>query len=179
MYLKLLSIKDLFIYQLPTMAQHAPTYAQSEATHWVVPIHQDKRERFERTMSYDRGKHYFDINTIDTINDHFLQNVNKGDKIWFINPDAKLIGVATYNNCYKRSQFASYYLDEDEIQDLNTTLGNDAMVCCTEYYKLDRKFDVNTNVTTLDRPTQHTNTSAFDAPIEYYYVTKYVIMITC
>jgi hypothetical protein len=155
------------------MAQHAPTYTQSEETHWFVPIHQDKRERFESTMSYDRGKHYFDINTIDTINDHFLQNVNKGDKIWFITPDAEVIGVATYNYYHKRLQYSGW-LDEDKIQDLNTRLGNDADVCCTDYYKLNRKLVVNTYVTTLDRPTQHTNTSGFDAPIEYYYVTKYV-----
>ena len=162
------------------MANLTITISELQQQHWFFPNHQEKRQRFNHTNSYDRGRHYIDINTLDPINTDFLNQVNRGDKIWFIDTyhtDSKLIGVVTYNSHKKRTESSCPFFDKENIELYNAEIGNDAYISCSNYYQLDKELSVNTYVTLLDRPVLYTNTCDFDAPTEYTYIQKYVKLV--
>ncbi len=170
----LYSFKDLFI---STMDNLSYTISEVSLQHWFFPIHQDKRQRFNRTISYDNGRHYIDINTLDPLYTDFLNQVNRGDKIWLIDSNSKLIGVVTYNSHKKRIETSCPFFDKEDIEKYNAEIGNDASISCSNYHQLDKELSVYTNVSPLDRPVLYTNTCDFDAPTEYQYIQKYVKLV--
>ena len=154
------------------------TISELQEQHWFFPIHQENRQRFNRTISYDKGRHYIDINTLDPNYTDFLNQVNRGDKIWLIDTshtDSKLIGVVTYNSHKKRVEHT--FWDKEDIDIYNAEIGNDADISCSNYYQFDKELSVYTYVTLLDRPVLYTNTCDFDAPTEYQYIQKYVKLV--
>jgi hypothetical protein len=156
------------------------TISELQEQHWFFPINQDNRQRFNRTISFDKGRHYIDINTLDPNYTDFLNQVNRGDKIWFIDTshtDSKLIGVVTYNSHKKRVESCCPFFDKEDIEMYNAEIGNDANISCSNYYQFDKELSVYTYVTLLDRPVLYTNTCVFDAPIEYKYIQKYVKLV--
>jgi hypothetical protein len=153
------------------------TISEVQQQHWLFPIHQDKRQRFNHTISYDRGRHYIDIDTLDPLNTDFLNQVKRGDKIWLIDTHYKLIGVVTYESHKKRIETMCPHFDKEDIESYNAQIGNDANISCSNYYQLDKELSVYTNVTHLDRPVLYTNTCDFDAPTEYQYIQKYVKLV--
>lgn len=156
----------------------AISISEVQLQHWLFPIHQDKRQRFNRTISYDRGRHYIDIDTQDPLNTDFLNQVKPGDKIWLIDAtDYKLIGVVTYNSHIKRTDSSCPFFDKEDIETYNAEIGSDANISCLNYYRLDKELSVYIYVSLLDRPVLYTNTCEFDAPTEYQYIQKYVKLV--
>ena len=133
------------------------TTSKVQEQHWFFPIEPNHVH-----------KDNFHILAADSKYSDFLNEVNIGDKIWFISPVSKVVGVATYQKYKLRTE--DRWFDKEDIEEYNALDKSDTNVFCTEYYKL----NCETYVPEINKPTLCTNISEFDAPVEYHYVKKFV-----